>query len=117
MRNPLPSPFRKPVGEPPAPLIRRRPESLRRGLSQLLLGLCCALLLLISEPATAATFDASGAGSALRPRGTPTQQLDDEAMPELQLFDSAGSAQEDELLPPLGPMGSSGLGSDLLFGE
>ncbi|WP_411869184.1 hypothetical protein [Vulcanococcus limneticus] len=87
-----------------------------RGLVQLLLGLCCVLLLLISDPASAASFDAGGAASALRPRGTPTQQLDDEAMPELQLFDSAGSPQQDELLPPLGPMGSPGLGGDL-FGE
>ena len=115
MRDPLPRPLRHPLAEPAEPRRLHRRQGHRRGLVQLLLGLCCVLLLLISDPASAASFDAGGAAGALRPRGTPTQQLDDEAMPELQLFDSAGSAQQDEL-PPLGPMGSPGLGGDL-FGE
>lgn len=116
MRDPLPRPLRQPLAEPTASCTLHRRHGHRRGLVQLLLGLCCGLLLLISDPASAASFDSGGAASALRPRGTPTQQLDDEAMPELQLFDSAGSARQDELLPPLGPMGSPGLGGDL-FGE
>lgn len=114
MRVPLPRPFRHLWPEPAAASGLRRRDHHRRGLVQWGIGLCCALLLLvISVPAFAASGDLSGATRSLRPRGTPTQQLDDEAMPELQLFDSAGSGQQDELLPPLGPMGSSGLGGDL----
>jgi hypothetical protein len=116
MRDPLPRPSRQPLPEPAVTRRLHCRHDHRRGLVQVVIGLCCALLLLISDPATGASFDARGAAGSLRPRGTPTQQLDDEAMPELQLFDSAGSGQQDELLPPLGPMGSSGLGGDL-FGE
>lgn len=118
MRDPLSSPIADSAAAAAVAWSRRRRAGRRRGpgLVQLLLGVCCALLLLIGSPAVAASSEAIGAPDPLRPRGTPTQQLDDEAMPELQLFDSAGAADEDGLLPPLGPMGGSALGGDL-FGD
>lgn len=94
--------------------LRHHREGPGHRLVQGVLALCCCLLLLIGSPATAASLDLRRAAGVFRPSGTPAQQLDDEAMPELELFDSAGTAEQDELLPPLGSMASSALGSDLM---
>ncbi len=114
MRDPLPSPIPHPMGGETAPWTWRNAERHGRGLVLLVLVFCWSLLLLICGPATAATNDLDGPGSFTGPRGTPIQQLDDEAMPELQLFARAGADGEDELLPPLGSMASQALGGDLL---